>query len=248
MKERVYIWVLLAAFVGAFSSGCATTWKEKSAKWAPAEPVPALLAYYKIEGFETGTAFVGAAALGKSPTGQIGEKTLPVLKEGFAPMNMALFVDGSRAKKVDEARTLIKVDVSDNVKKAGKFLGKIAAASDGTWQHPETAIQPFHLPGTMLKDSLFKGLAKDLAGDDDREVFVSIGIKLKKTTSWLIFDGCELKLRARALNSKGVPVFEAQAVGVSSTTFFGPYTSKKKVLEALTQAMGKLQGAKWEAL
>jgi|MDTC01.3.fsa_nt_gb hypothetical protein len=240
----------LVGFVASLTTGCAATWKEKSAQWAPSEPAPALLAHYKITGPEQGLSILGAinAVQGKNPLAKIGEQTVPVIKAGFAGMSMNLFVDKARAHKIDESQTLIKVDVSDNVKAVGTALGNLAQASDGDWQHPDTSRQPFHLTGTLLKGSFFKHIAKAVSGDNASEVYVSMGITLKEASSWGVMHGCELQLMVRALDANGAPVFQAKAIGESGKSFFGSYITEGTVRDALTHAMAQLQGVEWGVL
>ena len=241
MSKKLIRFQLLIA-LAILSSACATTWAERAPTWQPKEPVPALLVHYKVKAPAKGLSIMGAinAAQGADPLAQIGQETLPVLKAGLSEMNLALYTDATRTSKMDEANTLVKLEINDTVKAAGNILANMANATDGTWWAPNTSKQPFHLKGTFLKGKFFKRIAETVGGENPKEVFVSAEVRLTSESSWMVLTKCKLKLMLRAINNEGKPVYQAQAEGFGDSAFFGNGINETTVRQALTEALGKL--------
>ena len=217
--------ILFQLALAALLASCATTFVEKDKNWKPKSEVPALMVHYSYVdeySLERGQSMLEAvkgvmeASQGKqSPLATSGEKALARLKPVFSHYNMQIYFDRAAAEKASQIEGVVKARRTNN---SGETKGFLA---DGDWLHPDTVEEPFHMQGTLFQDKYYKQIAAKTLGGAKDKVAVSMGMTVNVKRSWWVGWTCVASFRARALNSKGKPVFLVSSSGESSTYWFG---------------------------
>ena len=95
-----------------FVIGCSTSYVQKSPEWNPTTTQKTLLAHYKLKKVEKGVDLldvVKVLATDENPFQNIGILTVPLLKAGLKKRNIDLYVDSSRAKKLNKMQKIQKI-------------------------------------------------------------------------------------------------------------------------------------------
>lgn len=218
--------ILFQLALAAMLASCATTFVEKEKNWKPKSEVPALMVHYSyvdeyslMRGqsmFEAVKGLVEAYQGKRSPLATSGEKALARLKPVFSHYNMQIYFDRAAAEKASQIEGVVKQLRTNN--DSGKTKGFLA---DGDWLHPDTVEEPFHMQGTLFQEKYYKQIATKTLGDAKDTVAVSMGMTVNVKSAWMLGWTCVASFRARALNSKGKPVFLVSSSGESPTYWFG---------------------------
>ncbi len=217
--------LLFLLIIAAMSTSCAKTFVEKAKSWDPKEEVPALMVHYSVVDqysltkgksmVEAVTDIANKVSGGSSSLEIAGEKSLGRLKPLFAHYNMKLYFDSEAAAKATKIEGVIKQT------RTNEEGGKKGFLADGSWLHPDTVEEPFHMQGTLFQDKYYKAIASSTLEKNKKNVVVSMGMDFNMMPSWLFGWVCEASFRSRVLNAEGKPVLLVSSVGKSSTHWFG---------------------------
>ncbi len=220
-----------------FVIGCSTSYVQKSPEWNPTTPQKTLLGYYKLKKVEKDVDLldvVKVLATDENPFQNIGILTVPPLKAGLKKRNIDLYVDSSRAKKLNEMQLL---DLEDS---AGKKISNLAKLGAGEWIHPKTGNIRFDAREIRLGE-FYNEIVKTIDLKDN-ELVLSAEVSVKGEDVFLgLGKKVGMTLTSRILNSSGKTVYESNTFGESSTVWLSSdWLNEETVMEAMSNAVNEM--------
>tara|TARA_E500000331_G_C17115816_1_gene651696 strand:+ start:144 stop:878 length:735 start_codon:yes stop_codon:yes gene_type:complete len=220
-----------------FVIGCSTSYVQKSPEWNPTTPQKTLLGHYKLKKVEKEVDLldvVKVLATDENPFQNIGILTVPPLKAGLKKRNIDLYVDSSRAKKLNEMQLL---DLEDS---AGKKISNLAKLGAGEWIHPETGNIRFDAREIRLGE-FYNEIVKTIDLKDN-ELVLSAEVSVKGEDVFLgLGKKVGMTLTSRILNSSGKTVYESNTFGESSTVWLSSdWLNEETVMEAMSNAVNEM--------